>query len=389
MSTLGRPRGVGGWPIGMRLGCALMAVVLASCARGTSVGLSAAELKATAARMTRAGGLDGAASERGADSATLALARRLDPAAGVDAGGHPEGWPVLDLATAPSLGLVNLAPEDAQKINALLPAALQAPTPAAPFLLRANGPERQRALLCLTQAIYYEAALEPQAGQEAVAQTVVNRVRHPDFPKSICGVVYQGLDKAPACQFSFTCDGSLGRPPIAPFWQRAQAVAARALDGYVMADVGAATAYHADYVFPSWGPTMVKVGQIGQHIFYRFPGPAGMPDILRGRYAGGELRVSLAPPPPPPLPTSALDQASPLLVDTYTAIDPTAPGGVRTRVAGQVIFGRRVPTRAQMAGINEMLTTMGEAAKQAQAPSAAKPEGAAHAEGDAPATGSH
>ena len=370
MSTLGRPRGVGGWPIGMRLGCALMAVVLASCARGTSVGLSAAELKATAARMTRAGGLDGAASERGADSATLALARRLDPAAGVDAGGHPEGWPVLDLATAPSLGLVNLAPEDAQKINALLPAALQAPTPAAPFLLRANGPERQRALLCLTQAIYYEAALEPDAGQAAVAQTVLNRVRHPAYPHSICGVVYQGVELGIGCQFTFVCDGALGRRPVDAQWRRARTAADRAVNGYVMASVGSATHYHADYVFPRWGPTLVKIGQIGAHIFYRFPGPAGLPGALRQSYRGEELRVAMA----GPRPAITLVNTITAPGQNYFYIEPRAAQPLRRPTPGTVLFGRRFPTRDEIDKINAALLEMEKKSATLAAASARGPE---------------
>jgi hypothetical protein len=166
--------------------------------------------------------------------------------------------------------------------------------PAAPFRLAAAGPERARALLCLTDAIYYEAALEPTEGQEAVAQIVLNRVRHPAFPKSICGVVFQGSTLATGCQFSFTCDGSMARPPIAPFWQRARAVAERALSGYVMAGVGEATHYHADYVLPGWAPTLVRLGQFGSQIFYRFPGPAGEPGSFHEAYGGGETRVALA-----------------------------------------------------------------------------------------------
>ncbi len=166
--------------------------------------------------------------------------------------------------------------------------------PAAPFRLRAAGPERARALLCLTDAIYYEAALEPTEGQEAVAQIVLNRVRHPAFPKSICGVVFQGSTLATGCQFSFTCDGSMARPPLAPFWRRARTIAERALSGYVMAGVGEGTYYHANYVRPVWAPTLVRLGQFGSQIFYRFPGPAGEPRSFNEAYGGGETRVALA-----------------------------------------------------------------------------------------------
>ena len=82
-----------------------------------------------------------------------------------------------------------------------------------PFDLSDSDPlDRRRALLCLTQAVYYEAGFEPLEGRRAVAQVVLNRMRHPAFPKSVCGVVYQGA-RDPVCQFSFVCDGSLYRAP--------------------------------------------------------------------------------------------------------------------------------------------------------------------------------
>ncbi len=227
------------------------------------------------------------------------------------------------------------------------------------FYLTATGPERDRALLCLTQAIYYEAALEPVEGQEAVAQTVLNRVRNPAFPKTICGVVYQGSAQVTGCQFSFTCDGSRDRPPIAPFWQRSQAVAQQAVSGFVQKQVGSATHYHADYVFPRWGPTLVKIGQIGAQIFYRFPGPAGAWPSFTQRYGGSELKVSMIGPSRAAiLAAKAAGELPPSPMETYTAIDPTAPGGIRTRVAGEVIFGRRVPTHDEIARINQSLAAM-------------------------------
>ncbi len=294
-----------------------------------------------------------------ADPALLALADRVATGPSARLGERTPGWSVLDLADIPSLGFTNLDAEDAARINAFLPPSHRPLTPAPPFFLKAVGPERDRAILCLTQAIYYEAALEPDAGQQAVAQTVLNRMRHPAFPKSICGVVYEGASQ-PGCQFSFACDGARSRAPIAPFWQRAKAVAERAVSGFVQPDVGAATSYHADYVFPRWAPTLTKITQIGAHIFYRFPGPAGTVQDLDRPYAGGELKVSMQGPSPQAIlaanggkPAVAHD-----LFSTYTVVDPTAPGGYRTRVAGQVIFGRRVPTREEIARINANLAAM-------------------------------
>lgn len=310
--------------------------------------------------------------------AVLWLARRVERGGAPDLAARTPGWAVLDVRSAPSLGFGVLSAQAAQRVNAFLPAEGAGAPPAGPFFLRAQGPERDRALLCLTQAIYYEAALEPTAGQEAVAQTVLNRVRHPDFPHSICGVVYEGSQQVTGCQYSFTCDGSRRRSPVAVFWKRAQDVAERALSGFVMPEVGAATAYHADYVFPRWGPTLVKIGQIGAHIFYRFPGPAGSPDALAERYQGGELKVSMAGPSPAAIAAAqaqglAPGSPTPGAPETYVYADPTAPGGVRTRVAGEVLFGRRVPTRDEIAKINATLLAMEPTARAAPKADTAPP----------------
>jgi len=156
--------------------------------------------------------------------------------------------------------------------------------------------DQDRALLCLTQAIYYEAGFEPIEGRRAVAQVVLNRVRHPAFPKSVCGVVYEGSDQR-VCQFSFTCDGSLGRAPAAAAWREARAVAQAALAGFVEPSVGLATHYHTDWVSPYWAPRLTKLVQVGAHIFYRWPGGWGMPAAFSGRYAGYEGAIA-APPTP-------------------------------------------------------------------------------------------
>jgi Cell Wall Hydrolase len=146
----------------------------------------------------------------------------------------------------------------------------------------------QNALKCLTQAVYYEAAVEPLEGRRAVAQVVLNRVLHPAYPKSVCGVVYQGAERHTGCQFSFTCDGALLRSPAAGPWREAQAVALAALSGYVEPSVGTATFYHADYVLPNWAYRLGKINKIGRHIFYRFNGSMGNAATFNGRYSGIE-----------------------------------------------------------------------------------------------------
>lgn len=129
--------------------------------------------------------------------------------------------------------------------------------------------KRQSELQCLTAAVYYEARGEGPRGQAAVAQVVMNRVKHPAFPATICGVVFQGAGHR-GCQFSFACDGSMARTREAAAWDRARRVAARALAGAVMGDVGSATHFHTTAVAPSWGPQMLRVATVGVHVFYRF-----------------------------------------------------------------------------------------------------------------------
>jgi spore germination cell wall hydrolase CwlJ-like protein len=311
--------------------------------------------------------------ERSMDPAMLALARRVAPGRRPDLWGRTVGWAALDLRTPPGLGLAALTPDEAVRLNALLPYDAQRATPAPPFFLRSTGEERERALLCLTQAIYYEAALEPTSGQEAVAQIVLNRVRHPAFPKSVCGVVYQGSERVTGCQFTFTCDGSRERAPSPVYWERAKAVAARALAGFVQPQVGTATSYHADYVFPRWGPTLVKIIQIGAHIFYRFPGPAGKPASFTAPYAGGELRVSMAGPSPQALAAArAAALAGQVELGAAPAIDPTAPGAPTDTSPGHVVFGRRVPTKDEIARINASLAAY-EARNHAETPAPPAP----------------
>jgi hypothetical protein len=110
-------------------------------------------------------------------------------------------------------------------------------------------------------------------------------MRHPAFPKSVCGVVYQH-NSTPVCQFTFVCDGSLYRRPEAGAWKQAEQIARAALAGYVERSVGAATHYHADYVAPAWAPMLTKISKLGAHIFYRWPGAWGQPAAFRGHYAG-------------------------------------------------------------------------------------------------------
>ncbi|TPG54348.1 cell wall hydrolase [Sphingomonas glacialis] len=145
-------------------------------------------------------------------------------------------------------------------------ARLRVPAPRYRF---AGGPaEREQATECLATAALYEAG-DDREGQKAVIQVILNRVRAPGFPRTICGVVYQGYSRAIGCQFSFTCDGSFDRRPVHTGWSAARRAARRALAGRVFADVGGATHYHADWMVPYWRDSLVKIAQVGSHIFYR------------------------------------------------------------------------------------------------------------------------
>jgi spore germination cell wall hydrolase CwlJ-like protein len=166
--------------------------------------------------------------------------------------------------------------------------ALDAGPAARPFMAALGYSDRARAQQCLAMAVYYEAASESIDGQRAVAQVVMNRVRHPAYPASVCGVVFQGSERTTGCQFSFTCDGSMNRQPQASAMAQARMVARAALDGYVYAPVGMATHYHTTNIYPYWASSLQTVGTIGLHRFYRWSGAAGRPGAFTASYVGGE-----------------------------------------------------------------------------------------------------
>jgi spore germination cell wall hydrolase CwlJ-like protein len=191
-----------------------------------------------------------------------------------------------------ALQLKQIAPQDALALNAAIPISNSVNPSARPFSLAGGAADQARSLECLTAAIYYEAALEPTEGQRAVAQVVLNRVRHPAYPSTVCGVVFEGARRLTGCQFSFSCDGSLRRAPMASHWERARQVAQAALTGYVYAPVGWATHYHANYVVPYWASSLVKSAVVGTHIFYRWSGGWGRAPAFLSRYAGAEPAIA-------------------------------------------------------------------------------------------------
>lgn len=332
------------------------------------------------------------------DPAMLALAKRHDPLLRqADPWGRTVGWTSLDISQIPDLGLDTTQVETAEEINASRAFSKLPIRPMRPFVLHAGGQDASRAMKCLSEAVYYESAREPQLGQEAVAQVVLNRVRHPAYPKSVCGVVYQGSARETGCQFSFTCDGSLRYAPEPSLWRRAQDVARKALAGHVNKTVGSATHYHAEYVAPYWAPTLVKMKQVGLHIFYRWTGPWGEPPAFTGRYAGGEAFISPAILGGLDARTNGLDPENQGVgpgrqvtlavageVRTYNVADAAAAGGARTRVLGTLYAPRRKPTAEEIREINASLAAMeaGEEHHSAAAPKAAPLDGAGGATQD-------
>lgn len=250
--------------------------------------------------------LSAAAEENYSNASVLEAAGGLDPSAQAIADRHDPyavaGAAARDrVATGMAARLERMSAR--QKAAGLVRASMSVTTAAQPFRM-AGALDASRDLDCLAQAVYYEARGEGLAGMQAVAQVVLNRVRHPAFPKSVCGVVYQGAALRTGCQFSFVCDGSMRRGKEPGAWRRAREVAARAMGGYVMAAVGNSTHFHTTGVAPGWRNHLLRVTQVGTHVFYRFGGPNG---------SSGAFRYT-------PRPSNAADQ---LTHPVYASVLPT------------------------------------------------------------------
>lgn len=207
---------------------------------------------------------------------------------------QPEDLPAAprDIERHGAMARSLLPAEDARRMNAAVPLPTIPLTAARPFRFRGSEEDRRLALQCLATAVLYEAG-DDTVGQAAVAQVVLNRVRHPAFPGTICGVVYQGAQRSTGCQFTFTCDGSLRRAMSEAAWRRAREVADRALSGHVDESVGLATHYHTDWVYPYWSPALTKLARVGTHLFFGWPGSWGGPAAFRKAYRGAERQPSL------------------------------------------------------------------------------------------------
>ncbi len=268
----------------------------------------------------------------------------------------PAGSALVALPTADPLG--NGAAEGARELGALIDVGAAA----RPFFSPGVGTTHARAQECLAQAVWYEAASESEAGQRAVAQVVLNRVAHPSWPASVCGVVYQGSERSTGCQFTFTCDGSLARRPSGATWARAQRIAADALGGSVYAPVGLATHYHTLWVNPYWAATLDHIGTIGAHRFYRNRGASGQAAAFSTSYAGLEPLVS--------------GRTSPASVITAIPASAAAPAPGRPVIAYDLgpVPARPAPARPNPARLNNADEPVAATREAASGTGAIKPE---------------
>lgn len=216
-----------------------------------------------------------------------------------------------------------IPPSEALARNNAVPFVSGKIIPARSFAFTGTSLDRQRAIECLALAAMAEAGGSDE-GQRAVIQVILNRVRHPAFAKTICGVVFQGSERATGCQFTFTCDGSIARQYSAAAWAVSRKRAMQALDGKVFAPVGTSTHYHTNWVYPYWSPSLDKVAQVETHLFFRWKGFWGTTAAARLPYRGGE-----------PDPAILMGKAATLPGPGATeAVDPQAPGGSLTAGIG-------------------------------------------------------
>ncbi|MEQ8311021.1 MAG: cell wall hydrolase [Sphingopyxis sp.] len=192
---------------------------------------------------------------------------------------------------APPMVLAPVTEADARAQNAAIALVTRGFAAPRPFVYAGNGDARARARDCLAAAMLYEAG-DDARGQQAVGQVVINRARHPAFPKSICGVVFEGSERTTGCQFTFTCDGALARRYSDAAWQRARNNADLMLSGGTYPRVGLATHYHTDWVRPYWSDSLEKIAIEGTHLFFRWPGFWGTPGAFRGAVSGGDGPVA-------------------------------------------------------------------------------------------------
>ncbi len=194
-----------------------------------------------------------------------------------------DGGPVIGAFSGLNPTLVARTEPEPPAAQAII-VAKAAPPPVQPPTLRDQSPQarpvpprtplvgvvkNEKEMRCLAEAVYFEARSEPERGQAAVAQVVLNRVLHDAYPNSVCGVVYQNRHRYLACQFTFACEGKALRTDEPGPWATAQRIARDVAEGRTyLPGVGNATHYHANYVRPWWARYMQRRERIGRHLFF-------------------------------------------------------------------------------------------------------------------------
>ena len=240
---------------------------------------------------------------------------------------HPVAPPASVVPQVLPMELAPLTEDDARTANARIPLVIKGFTAARPFVYSGDGDARARARDCLAAAMIYEAG-DDTRGQLSVGQVVINRARHPAFPKSICGVVFQCSERTTGCQFTFTCDGALARRYSDAAWVRAQNNAEQMLAGKTDPTVGLATHYHTDWVRPYWSDTLEKIAIVDTHLFFRWPGYWGTPGAFRGAVSGSDGPVAKL------AALSPLHAGAPEVPTDIAAVDANAAVGEAHVVAG-------------------------------------------------------
>ncbi|HEY0596966.1 cell wall hydrolase [Sphingopyxis sp.] len=216
---------------------------------------------------------------------------RIDSAGTLGARPRPVAPPADVVPDVLPMELAPVTEDDARAANARIALVTKGFVAARPFVYAGSGDARLRARDCLAAAMIYEAG-DDSRGQLSVGQVVINRARHPAFPKSICGVVFQGSERRTGCQFTFTCDGALARRYSEAAWIRAQVNADMMLSGLTDPSVGLATHYHTDWVRPYWSDSLEKIAIVDTHLFFRWPGYWGTPGAFRGAVSGNDGPVA-------------------------------------------------------------------------------------------------
>lgn len=225
------------------------------------------------------------------------------------------------------------AAETSPSVIAVASGPVSAPgrtAPRRPLPSLAAAPDSERR--CLAEAIYFEANGESEAGQRAVAAVILNRTADPRYPKTICGVVYQGAQRS-GCQFSFACDG-INQTPAGPGWNRARRIADQALAGAFRDPTHGATHFHATYVAPGWANRLIETAAIGLHVFYRYPGFGRV--VAPAQPRSRELAAT-------PAQTQAAPDAAVVIAIDAAPMEPASPVDADTAAAAPLAMAVEAP----------------------------------------------